>query len=179
VTWIVYWTTRRISSRCRDAGPTWRIVSGHEPRNAGRRSQAQAFQPGCRRRTGTCSRASGTCATIRTRHPKVTQVTDTIYRVTTRLVTRKASSLITCTVRSWNPSRRRHPGLQPAVRAVYLGRRPHHSPQVKISDSHMFRRAAWLVPLVRVSACAPARRIPTRAPTGDEIQCSGRPSSHC
>ena len=32
-----------------------------------------------------------------------------------------------------------------------------------------FRRAAWLVPLVLVSACAPARRMPTRTPTSAEI----------
>jgi Zn-dependent protease with chaperone function len=35
---------------------------------------------------------------------------------------------------------------------------------------HMRRRAAWVVPLVLLSACASARRFPARAPTEAEIR---------
>jgi 3-hydroxyisobutyrate dehydrogenase-like beta-hydroxyacid dehydrogenase len=34
---------------------------------------------------------------------------------------------------------------------------------------HTVQRVAWLVALVLVPACAPARRVPARAPTNDEI----------
>ena len=125
----------------------------------------------CPSRTGTCSRASGTCATIRTRAPGVTQVTDNIYgiyRVTTRLATRKASSLITFTVRLMESLETTRQLFSPRLVRLLSGV-DHTTRPVKISDSHMFRRAAWLVPLVLVSACAPARRMPARVPTSAEI----------
>ena len=99
------------------------------------------------------------------------QVTDNIYgiyRVTTRLATRKASSLITFTVRLMESLETTRQLFSPRL-VRFLSGVDHTTRPVKISDSHMFRRAAWLVPLVLVSACAPARRMPTRVPTSAEI----------
>jgi hypothetical protein len=70
--------------------------------------------------------------------PGVTQVTDNIYRVTTRLVTRKASSLITFTVRLMESLETTRQVFSPLL-VRFLSGVDHTTRPVKISDSGRIR----------------------------------------
>ena len=93
----------------------------------------------CPRRTGRCSPASATCATTPTRAPPASPRSPTdAYRVTTRLATRKASSVVTFTLRLMEPLETTRQVFSPLL-VRFLSGVDHTTRPVKISDSGRIR----------------------------------------